>query len=421
MNLKNFVGILLLFCTSCGNSSSEAQGTTEVLAKAEVLVERSTKVVAKAGTPTTSSPIVGADQYAKVKQELKGKRVGLVVNHTSTSGGQHLVDRLHADPEIEVIKVFGPEHGFRGEASDGEKVTDHTDPRTGLPIISLYGKTKKPTKEMLAGLDIIVFDIQDVGVRFYTYISTMHNVMDAAAAYDLPVLILDRPNPNGRLVDGPILKPAFQSFIGMHPIPVAHGLTVGELAQMINGEGWLTEGRQAQLTVIPVLDYQVGDVYELPIQPSPNLPNQTSIYLYPTLCFLEGTVMSVGRGTDFPFQVVGHPKLKRSSDFTFTPTSRAASKYPKLENKACNGVDLRVQEMQPITQIDFEFVAELMAKTVATPFIDRSEHFDKCAGTDGLRKALEAGLSMKDYRASYAGELAGYLEMRKPYLLYGRW
>ena len=407
VNLKTFVGICLLFCTSCGNSDTVAQGSPEVLAKADIETDVRTAIVA-------------ANQYSVLKEALNGKRVGLVVNHTTTSGEQHLVDRLHADVDIDVVKVFGPEHGFRGEASDGEKVTDQKDPKTGLPIISLYGKTKKPTKAMLEGLDIIVFDIQDVGLRFYTYISTMHYVMDAAAEYGVKVLVLDRPNPNGRLVDGPILKPEFQSFIGMHPIPVAHGLTVGELALMINGEGWLSEGRKADLNVIHVKDYHVGDVFILSINPSPNLPNQASVYLYPTLCFFEGTVLSVGRGTDFPFQVVGHPELQREGHFTFTPTSRAASKYPKLENKPCKGFDLFGKGSQPPTQIDFEFIAEMMSKTDATPFIDRNDHFDKCAGTDALRKALNSGMSMEDFRASYAEELAQYMEMRKPYLLYKR-
>lgn len=373
------------------------------------------------GEKTTSpKPVVAADQYELVKQELKGKRVGLVVNHTSTSGGQHLVDRLHADPDINVVKVFGPEHGFRGEASDGEKVTDQKDPKTGLPIISLYGKTKKPTKAMLDDLDVVVFDIQDVGVRFYTYISTMHYVMDAAAKFGKRVVVLDRPNPNGLLVDGPILKPEFQSFIGMHPIPVAHGLTVAELALMINGEGWLTDRKQTLLTVVPVQNYTVGDEWILPIQPSPNLPNQTSIYLYPTLCFFEGTIMSVGRGTDFPFQVVGHPELERAGEFTFTPTSRSASKYPKLEGKECKGIDLRDNEIGAPSSIDFEIVVEMMSKTDASSFIDRNDHFDKCAGTDALRKAINSGMSMSDFRASYADELAEYLEMRKKYLLYAR-
>ncbi len=406
MNLKTFVGIFLLFCISCSNSTTEAQGTMEVLPEGE--------------KTTSPKPVVAADQYELVKQELKGKRVGLVVNHTSTSGGQHLVDRLHADPDINVVKVFGPEHGFRGEASDGEKVTDQKDPKTGLPIISLYGKTKKPTKAMLDDLDVVVFDIQDVGVRFYTYISTMHYVMDAAAKFGKRVVVLDRPNPNGLLVDGPILKPEFQSFIGMHPIPVAHGLTVAELALMINGEGWLTDRKQTLLTVVPVQNYTVGDEWILPIQPSPNLPNQTSIYLYPTLCFFEGTIMSVGRGTDFPFQVVGHPELERAGDFTFTPTSRSASKYPKLEGKECKGIDLRDNEIGAPSSIDFEIVVEMMSKTDASSFIDRNDHFDKCAGTDALRKAINSGMSMSDFRASYADELAEYLEMRKKYLLYAR-
>ena len=366
------------------------------------------------------SPIVAADQYELVKKELIGKRVGLVVNHTSTSGGQHLVDRLFADPNINVVKVFGPEHGFRGEASDGEKVRDQRDPKTGLPIISLYGKTKKPTKAMLEDVDLLVFDIQDVGVRFYTYISTMHHVMDAAAENGKQVVVLDRPNPNGRLVDGPILKPEFQSFIGMHPIPVAHGLTIGELAQMINGEGWLKDGKQASLIVITVENYRVGDEWVLPIQPSPNLPNQQSIYLYPTLCFFEGTVMSVGRGTDFPFQVVGHPRLNVGTGFDFTPTSRAASKYPKLEGKTCNGIDFRDIEQVPPTEIDFNLVSEMMDLTTVSPFIDRTKHFDLCAGTDALRKAIVAKMSMEEFRATYANDLAQYMEARKPYLLYER-
>ncbi len=259
---------------------------------------------------------VGAAQWSEVLAAIGTGRAAGVFNHTSTSEGQHLADRLLASG-VRLVKVFAPEHGFRGLASDGEKVSNQVDAKTGLPIISLYGKTKKPTADMLADVDVLIFDIQDVGLRFFTYVSTMHYVMDAAAAYGKRVVVLDRPNPNGALVDGPVLDTAYRSFIGMHEVPVAHGLTVGELARMINGEGWLTDGRQVELTVVPVADYSVGQVYELPLKPSPNLPTQNSIYRYPTLCFFEGTVASVGRGTDFPFEVVGHPKYT-PRDFSFT-------------------------------------------------------------------------------------------------------
>jgi hypothetical protein len=411
VNLKEFVGFSLILLLACSNAAQSGPASTgQVLAQAE----------AKMTVPETTKPIqVGAERYDTVRQLLSGKRVGLVVNHTSMSGEMHLVDRLHDDPDIEVARIFGPEHGFRGEASDGEQVKDGKDPATGLEVISLYGKTKRPTAAMFRDLDVVVFDIQDVGVRFYTYISTMHYVMDAAAEYGVEVLVLDRPNPNGQLVDGPLLEPEYRSFIGMHPIPVAHGLTVGELALMINGEGWLENGRQAKLTVVPVANYQVGEEYVLPIAPSPNLPNQASIYLSPTLCFFEGTVMSVGRGTDLPFQMIGHPQYG-AGDTSFVPTTRAASKFPKLEGEVCRGQDVRAQGATPPRSIDFELRHEVMEATAVEKFIDRPQHFDRCAGTSKLREVLEGAGDLNAFRAWFEEDLVRYKAMSKHYFLYPR-
>ncbi len=391
VNLKPFVVFLSIFLGACANPSTEAQVVPAIT--------------------------VAADQWDKVLAEVEGKRVGCVVNHTSLSGEQHLVDRLLASG-VEVLKVFAPEHGFRGLASDGERISDQTDAATGLPIISLYGKSKRPTQEMFADLDLVLFDIQDVGTRFYTYISTMHYIMDAGAEYGVPVLILDRPNPNGHYIDGPILQPGYESFIGMHPIPVVHGLTVGELARMINGEGWLSEGRQADLTVVPVATYQVGEEYVLPVRPSPNLPNQASIYLYPTLCFFEGTIASIGRGTDFPFQVVGHPAFP-DRGFAFTPEARPGAKYAKLKGDKCYGWDLRDSVEPRPTQINWSLLSAFAKTTPVQPFVDRPAHFDACAGSAALRNALETG-AMAGFRETYQAELEAYWKQAQPYLLYER-
>ena len=362
---------------------------------------------------------VGAEQWDEVLAAIGDGRVAGVFNHTSTSGGQHLADRLLAS-KVTLVKVFAPEHGFRGLASDGEKVNNQTDPATGLPILSLYGKTKKPSSEMLRDVDVIVFDIQDVGLRFFTYVSTMHYVMDAAAEYSKRVVILDRPNPNGMLVDGPVLDPAYRSFVGMHEVPVAHGLTVGELARMINGEGWLTDGRRVDLTVVPVEDYKVGQTYELPLRPSPNLPTQNSVYLYPTLCFFEGTVSSVGRGTDFPFEVVGHPKYS-PRDFAFTPEAKPGALYAPLKGERCFGVDLRQNgEVQPRQLINWGLLREVAQHTDAEPFINRNDHFDALAGSDRVRKWFVSGESVDGFRESYRAELEEYMRRRSPYLLYER-
>ncbi|MEM1137906.1 MAG: DUF1343 domain-containing protein, partial [Bacteroidota bacterium] len=261
------------------------------------------------------SLVLGAAQFDKYIPQLSAKRVALVVNHTSQIGNTHLLDTLIAQ-EINVQKVFAPEHGFRGEADAGAKINNSTDSKTGIPVVSVYGKKKKPSSEDLEGVDIIIFDIQDVGARFYTYISTMHYMMEACAENGKEMLVLDRPNPNGDYIAGPIREEGFSSFVGMHPIPIVHGLTVGELAQMINGEGWLEGSKKCKLTVIPVANYDHNIKYSLPIPPSPNLPNDIAVRLYPSLCLFEATMMSIGRGTDFPFQVIGYPD-SIYGEFTF--------------------------------------------------------------------------------------------------------
>ncbi|MCL4165592.1 UNVERIFIED_CONTAM: hypothetical protein GTU68_050877, partial [Idotea baltica] len=316
--------------------------------------------------------------------------------------------------EVSVKKIFAPEHGFRGKADAGELVKDNLDPDTGIPVISLYGKNKKPTAEMLSGLDVVIFDIQDVGTRFYTYISSMHYMMEACAKYKVKMIVFDRPNPND-YIDGPILDMKFQSFVGMHPIPVVHGLTVGELAKMINGEGWLEGGIKCDLEVIAMKNYTHGDRYDLPIKPSPNLPNMQSIKLYPSLCFFEGTKMSIGRGTLFPFQVIGYSEAQFGS-FTFTPESiDGMAKYPKLEGKLCYGVDLRKADVPD--KLDLSFVVSFYNKwnNEEAFFI---KFFNTLAGTDVLKKQIESGMTEEEIRQSWQQGLDDYKSLRKSYLLY---
>ena len=353
--------------------------------------------------------------------KLAGKSLGLVVNQTSTlADGTHLVDTLLALGQ-DVRRIFAPEHGFRGDADAGAKVKDGVDTRTGLPIRSLYGRDKMPTLDDLADIDLIVFDIQDVGARFYTYISTLHYVMESAARYGKQVLILDRPNPNGHYVDGPLRQPGLESFVGLDPIPVVHGLTVGEYARMVNGEGWLGEGLQCELEVQLCPDYTHDAVYELPVPPSPNLPNQRSIYLYPSLCFFEGTALSVGRGTDRQFQLYGHPALL-SGPALFTPRPGPGAADPKLNGALCHGYDLSTG---PAESYRIEFIdlgplleAHKELKGQGVTFFTRPDFFDLLAGTDSLRKMIEAGASEEDIRASWTADLAAYRTLRERYLLY---
>ncbi len=368
----------------------------------------------------TTSIITGAERVALFHPLLKGKKVALVVNQTSTIKDKHLVDTL-LKLGIDVKVVFAPEHGFRGKADAGEKVNDTKDLKTGLPIISLYGKKKKPTAEDLTNVDIIVFDIQDVGVRFYTYISTLHYIMEACTEHNKPLIVLDRPNPNAYFIDGPMLDPAFKSFIGMHPVPVVYGMTIGEYGQMINGEGWLPNGGKCALTVIPCKNYTHDAYYSLPIKPSPNLPNDRSILLYPSICFFEGTTLSLGRGTDKQFQVIGHPKL--TSDFSFTPMPNEGAKDPLLNGQKCFGQDLSKVTTGSIIdakQINLSYLIDYHKKIKATGekyFLDNL-FFDKLAGTDILRKQIEAGKTADDIRKTWQAGLSDFKKVRSKYLLY---
>ncbi len=365
------------------------------------------------GQPAVAALAVGAERLDAYLPGLRGKRVAMVVNHTSMVGRTHLVDTLLASG-IAVKKIFAPEHGFRGEADAGEHVSNATDKKTGLPLISLYGNNKKPTAEQLADVDVVIFDIQDVGVRFYTYISTMHYVMEACAEHGKKLLVLDRPNPNGHYFDGPVLKPAFRSFVGMHPIPVVHGLTVGELANMINGEGWLTGGAKCQVEVIKAANYTHRTKYVVPVRPSPNLPNEASIRLYPSICFFEAAPVSVGRGTPYPFQVIGGPN-PQFGNFTFTPVPTPGAKNPPLQGQQCYGLDLRNDTLNHFTLryvIDFYRKADNKEKFF-------TNFFEKLAGTDALRKQIAAGLDEAAIRKSWQPDLQAYGATRRKYLLYG--
>ncbi len=362
---------------------------------------------------------VGANQTENYLKLLKGKRVGVVGNQSSVifkdKSYTHLVDSL-VSLKIDVKKVFSPEHGFRGTADAGEKIKDGLDSKTGLPIISLYGDNKKPKPEQLKGLDILVFDIQDVGVRFYTYISTLHYVMEACAEAKIPLLILDRPNPNGQYVDGPILEKAYTSFVGMHPIPIAHGMTIGEYAKMINGEKWLKNGVQCELNVIPMENYNHQMSYSLPIKPSPNLPNDQSVVLYPSLCFFEGTDVSVGRGTNKQFQVFGSPELdKKHFQFSFTPVPNEGAKTPPQLNKLCYGRDLSQIDVKPGLNLEYLIDAYTHAANKSKFF---NSFFVKLAGTAKLQEQIEKGLSEKEIKATWSKGLGDFKQVRNKYLLY---
>jgi uncharacterized protein YbbC (DUF1343 family) len=352
---------------------------------------------------------------------LKGKSVALVVNQTSMINQTHLVDSL-LKMAFNIKYIFAPEHGFRGDHSDGAVVASGKDVKTGLTLISLYGANKKPTPEQLQGVDIVLFDIQDVGVRFYTYISTMHYVMEACAEQHIPMMILDRPNPNGNYVDGPVLKKNYESFVGMHPIPVVHGLTVAELAQMINGEGWLKGGIKCDLIIIKVQNYTHNSYYELPVAPSPNLPNQLAVLYYPGLCLFEGTNVSLGRGTNKPFQIFGFPGWT-SSPFAFTPRPiSGVSDNPPLKNQECRGYDLSDSAPADIFKLRQLNIDRLLIAYDAYPQKDKfflsNLFFDKLVGTDELRKQIIAGKTAAQIRASWQPDLEIYMKMRAKYLLY---
>ena len=347
---------------------------------------------------------------------IEGKHVGIVGNQTSIIGDTHLVDTL-LSLGIDIKKIYTPEHGFRGTADAGAKVNSGKDEKTGIPIVSLYGKNKKPTPEMLQGIDVILFDLQDVGVRFYTYISTMTYVMEAAAENNIPVIVLDRPNPNGFYIDGPVLKSENRSFVGMHQVPVVYGMTIGEYARMVNGEGWLKNGVTCDLTVIPIHNYNRNAIYELPVKPSPNLPNWESVYLYPTLCFFEGTIVSVGRGTETPFQIYGHPDMR--GDYTFTPKSTNGASKPLLEGQRCRGenlVEYAHGYLYNEDQLHLEWTLGAYQQLKDKGFFNN--FFVKLSGDKQLQHDIESGKSAEEIRASWQGELNVFKAIRAKYLMY---
>lgn len=359
----------------------------------------------------------GASQTDSYFHLLQNKRVAVVANPTSVVGKSHLVDTLISSG-IQVVKIFAPEHGFRGEAGNGDHVSNGFDKKTKLPIFSLYGSHTRPTAEMLSNVDVIVFDIQDVGVRFYTFLATMQEVMEAAVISKKAVIVLDRPNPNGYYIDGPVMTdPKLYSFVGQLPIPIVHGCTLGELAEMINGEGWLTGKKSCELTVIPCSQYTHKSYFELPIKPSPNLPNMTSIYAYPSLCLFEGTLISIGRGTSLPFQQFGFPKCK-VGETSFTPKEiPGVSSNPPFENQLCKGIKVSF-EKRP-TQLNLSWLMNMYSSYPnKEKFFSSPGFFDKLAGTTELRKQIEEGVSEEEIRASWHADLETYKTTRKKYLLY---
>jgi uncharacterized protein YbbC (DUF1343 family) len=362
---------------------------------------------------TTSHLLTGADQLNELIPKLKNKKVGLVVNHTSLIGKTHLADTLKS-LGIKVVRIFGPEHGFRGTAADGEYVNDSIDSKTGISVVSLYGKNRKPTVKQFSDLDVIIFDIQDVGTRFYTYIGTMHYVMETCAESKKKLIILDRPNPNS-FVDGPVNTKPMQSFVAMHPIPIAHGMTIAEMAQMINGEDWLTNKMKCDIEIIKLKNWTHSEEYILPMRPSPNLPNQQAVKLYPSICLFEGTVISLGRGTPSPFQVLGNPELKNMS-YQFTPvTIKGVAVNPPQENKLCYGLDLRSVPVEPKIDLKYLFMMYNAYPDKEKFFLP---YFDILAGTPALRQQIKDGVTEDQIRESWKSDLEKYKEMRKKYLLY---
>ncbi|WP_242135770.1 exo-beta-N-acetylmuramidase NamZ family protein [Aestuariivivens marinum] len=409
------IGIVLMI--SCGSKAKNNDEVKEICNKVK----------------KDSLIIVGANQTESYLPLLKNKSIGIVANQTSvifknrvsssysdTNISQnlifiHLVDSL-LSLNIDIKRVFAPEHGFRGTADAGELVKDGIDTKTNLPIVSLYGSNKKPTPEQLKHLDLMIFDIQDVGARFYTYISTLHYVMEACAEANIPVLILDRPNPNSRYVDGPVLEIEHKSFVGMHPIPVVHGMTIGEYAKMINGEKWLNNGIQCKLTIIPIENYNHFLTYSLPIKPSPNLPNDQSINLYPSLCFFEGTNVNAGRGTNMQFQIFGSPFLNpQLFKFNYTPKSNEGAKYPKHQDKLCYGENLT--EVKNLNNLNLSWLIKAYNNTKNKEDFFNS-FFTKLAGTNTLQQQIEAGLTETEIKASWQEDLNAFKAIRKKYLIY---
>lgn len=409
LQLNKLTAILLmcLSVTACRSAQRPAAG-----------IGGSETSVQATGIAVTESVVVGAERTQEYFPLLEGKKVGIMTNHTGLIGKSHIVDSL-VMAGINLKAVFAPEHGFRGSADAGENVDSYTDTKTGLKVISVYGSSKKPKATDIKALDVLIFDIQDVGLRYYTYLSSMHYLMEACADNGKELIILDRPNPNGFYIDGPILQERFKSFVGMHPIPVVHGMTLGELAQMINGEGWLDGGKKCKLTVIKCQNYTHQTRYELPVRPSPNLPNMRSIYLYSSLCFFEGTPLSIGRGTEFPFQVYGHPDLPETG-FSFTPKSTEGAKDPVLNGKKCNGVDLREAPSNEViwaNGVDLSYLVESYAvlgggEKFFLPI------FNLLTGVPYVKEMIIAGATAEEIESRWTGDVEKFKLQRKPYLLY---
>lgn len=374
------------------------------------------QTLAKSNTTAITNPVIktGADNYEKYLPLLKDKKVGIVTNQTGIlTNKTHVADFL-LEKKVAVQTIFAPEHGFRGTADAGEHVVDGKDPKTGLPIISLYGDNKKPKAAQLAGIDVMIFDLQDVGARFYTYISSLHYVMEACAENNVPLIIFDRPNPNGRIVDGPLLEKEFSSFVGMHPIPLLHGMTIGEYAKMINGEKWLKDAVQCKLTVIPCVDYNRKMDYSLLAKPSPNLPNDQSINLYASLCLFEGTNVSMGRGTEKQFQIYGSPYLTKTN-FSFTPKPNFGAKDPLYNGKECFGEDLT--HYPKLNQLELKWLIKAYQNTSdKTKFFNA--FFTKLAGTKKLQQQIESGVPEDQIRKSWQKDLETFKKMRLKYLIY---
>ena len=399
MKLKlHLILLITLIITACDNSVSQNKY--------------------KEKTPELSKDIkVGAEQTDKYFPELKGKIIAVVANQTSLIHQTHLVDSLYASG-FKIKSVFAPEHGFRGEAGAGEHIKSSIDPKTNILLVSLYGNKKKPSAEDLQGVNLVIFDIQDVGARFYTYISTLFYVMEACAENNIPLMILDRPNPNGHYIDGPVLEKEFTSFVGIAPIPVVHGLTVAEFAQMVNGEGWLKEGKKCELKIIPVENYTHSTRYELPVRPSPNLPNMTSVYLYPSLCFFEGTIVSVGRGTEKPFQYVGYPGSP-VGEISFTPLPNKGAPDPPYKNEECRGFDVAkyVNDVSLLNKVDVQWLI-IFFRSYDNKNKFFNNFFDKLAGNSTLREQILNGTTKEDIIKSWQPDLEKYKEMRNKYLIY---
>ena len=362
-------------------------------------------------------PILGGERMHLYIDSLKGKRVAIVGNQTSLIGKTHLVDTL-LSLGVKIQKVFSPEHGFRGDADAGEKVGSSIDDKTGIPLVSLYGKNKKPYPSQLSDVDIVIYDIQDVGVRFYTYISTLHYVMEACAENGKPIIVLDRPNPNGHYIDGPVLESSQRSFVGMDPVPIVYGMTIGEYALMVNGEYWLSDSLQCNLWIVPCKYYLHKTKYILPVAPSPNLRSETAVTLYPSLCLFEATTVSIGRGTDRPFEIYGHPKFPNKG-FTFKPISCYGSKSPLCENTVCYGVDLQGSMKKRTYELNLNWL--IKTKIIlgdSVDFINQPAFFNRLAGNTVFQQQILSGMTAKDIRATWKPGLDNFKKIRQKYLLY---